>query len=451
VPQSRAHRVNLTFWVTTLHLPFNPSIRMHCVPDRFSVGKFLVEKNVIQDQPAYQRESGIWSDEKQQLFIDSLLNKYDIPKLYLHDLRGKDPKFKFAVVDGKQRLHAVWRFLNSNLALASDFELYEPEGRTPPLGGLYFKDLSPDWQDLFKSILLDVVLIQNADEDDIEDLFSRLNNGEPLNAAEKRNAMGGDMTKLIRDVAGLDFFKERLGFSNRRYQHMEVAAKLLLIENAESSGAEPFCDLKKRFLDKLVRDGMSLSKAARDGLQSRVEKQLRSLARVFSKNDPLLGKQAYPPLYYLFVKIMERDYAHKDLYSRIKSFLPQFHERRAANLLKSEEDRDSVLIEFGRLMQQGTNDLNSLKERVATLRRYFLLEFPDTAVRDRKRTFSEDERLVIWLRAGKKCQKCGSELRELSDMQADHHRQWAHGGETSLANGRALCESCNLEEAKKVK
>jgi hypothetical protein len=421
---------------------------MHCLPDRFTVGYFLVEKNVINDEPPYQRESGIWSDEKQQLFIDSLFNRYDIPKIYLHDLRGgKDPKYKFAIVDGKQRLHALWRFLDSKLPLASDFELYEPEGRVAPQGGAHFKELGNDWREIFKAKALDVVLIQNADDDDIEDLFSRLNNGEPLNAAEKRNAMGGAFTRLIRDVAEHPFFTQTLAFSNRRYQHLEVAAKFLLIEKTEASGAEPFCDLKKRFLDKLVRDNATMTKATRDGLYKRVESQLKSLRRVFAKKDPLLGKQAYPPLYYLFIKLIERDYAHRDLYSRIKSFLPAFHDKRASNLQKKEEERDPVLIEFGRLMQQGTNDLNSLKARVATLRRYFLQEYPDTTLRDRKRAFSEDERLVIWLRAGKKCMKCGSPIPELDEMQADHHRQWAHGGSTSLENGRCLCESCNLEEA----
>ena len=72
----------------------------------------------------------------------------------------------------------------------------------------------------FKGQKLSVVLIQKASEEDIEELFSRLNNGEPLNAAEKRNAMGGDMCVLIRDVAKHDFFKKHLSVSNKRYQHL---------------------------------------------------------------------------------------------------------------------------------------------------------------------------------------------------------------------------------------
>src|SRR5208283_3492462 len=159
--------------------------------------------------------------------------------------------------------------------------------------------------------------------------------------------------------------------------------------------------------------------------------------------------QADAPLYYLFVKLMEREYADPQLYSHMKKFLEKFHAMREQNLRKPEDEREPALIEFGRLMQLGTNDLNSLKERISILRRYFLLEHPEVSLRDKKRVFTEEERLAIWILSGKQCAICSVKL-DLADMQADHDKQWAYGGPTSLKNGRALCENCNLEEAQKV-
>lgn len=92
---------------------------MECTTKPITIGLLMVERNVINDSPPYQRESGIWSREKQQLFLDSLFNNYDVPKLYFHDLRGKHPKFKYAVIDGKQRLHAMWDFLDDKVRLAA--------------------------------------------------------------------------------------------------------------------------------------------------------------------------------------------------------------------------------------------------------------------------------------------------------------------------------------------
>ena len=88
---------------------------MHCGTEPFTIGRLLVEKNSINISPDYQRESAVWAKDKQQLFPDSILNSYDVPKIYFHDLRGKDPRFEYAVIDGKQRLFTVWQFLDGTI------------------------------------------------------------------------------------------------------------------------------------------------------------------------------------------------------------------------------------------------------------------------------------------------------------------------------------------------
>ena len=70
------------------------------------------------------------------------------------------------------------------------------------------------------------------------------------------------------------------------------------------------------------------------------------------------------------------------------------------NLQLQEEQRDVALVEFTRLMQQGTNDNQNLKNRVSILRRYFLLEHPDVKILDNKRQFSPEERYVIYVNSG---------------------------------------------------
>ncbi len=418
---------------------------MRCTSTQKSIGYFLTERNVINESPTYQRESGVWGLEKQQLFLDSMFNGYDVPKIYLHDTKGADARFDYAVIDGKQRLATIWAFMDGGLSLANDFDLFEPRrDHSAPQKGSKFRDLDDYWQEFFKSRSLDVVLVQDADEEDIEDLFSRLNNGEPLNAAEKRNAMGGDMCSLIRDVSEHKFFTQRAAFPNKRYQHYEVAAKVLLIESTEAAGGSPFVDLKKRFLDKMVRDRKVMETKTRLQLQERVTTQLDSVARLFGKHDPMLAKQAYPPAYYLFAKTMEKEYAHRQLFTWMKAFIPDFNARRHENLELPEDQRDSVIIEFSRLMQQGTNDKNSLEMRVSILRRYFLQEHPDIELRDRKRGFSQEERAAIYFLSGKRCAKCRKNFTEIEEMHADHEKRWAEGGKTSLKNGRALCETCNL-------
>ena len=424
---------------------------MQCTTKQYKIKQYYVEKNAIDENPVYQRESAVWSPEKRKLFIDSIINNYDIPKIYFHDLRKEKTLKQFAIIDGKQRLKAISDFLSDYLHLDKDFKRSKHSKFLSAIPGIKFSQLDKSDRERFKSILLPIVFVENADEDDIEDLFFRLNNGEPLNAAEKRNARGGEMNTLIRLIASTRFFSDKLKFTNKRYGHYEISAKLLLLEKTEQDSRELFADLKKKFLDKLVKDNKSMTKAAKDGLQKRVLNNLAILNKVFSDNDPLLSKQATPPLYYVFIKSIVRDYGHSNLYSLLRNFLEAFHVKRLSNLELEEEKREPVLIEFGRLMQQGTNDITSIKERVSILKRYFLLEHPDVVVLDKRRQFSQEERYVVYVLSGKKCMHCRKPLADLKDMETDHKLQWKFGGKTRLKNGQALCINCNKKLAKRTK
>lgn len=76
----------------------------------------------------------------------------------------------------------------------------------------------------FDSTSLPIVAISTDDLELIEDMFSRLNEAVPLNAAEKRNAIGGTMAKIVTKISLHKFFKDHVNFSNKRYQHKEAAA-----------------------------------------------------------------------------------------------------------------------------------------------------------------------------------------------------------------------------------
>jgi hypothetical protein len=427
---------------------------MHCKTQKMTVGSLWTQKNRVDLDPPYQREAGIWSDEKKQLFMDSMLNGFDVPKLYFHDRTSEKGPFLYSVIDGKQRMTAVWDFMLGNFGLADDFKFtgddsFFADGNTPTASETY-SSFTEAQEEFFRSREIDVVLVQAADEDEIEELFSRLNNGEPLNAAEKRNAMGGDMIQLIRNVGKHPFFEQRLGFSTRRMSYQEVAAKVVRLEMCDKSGHGVFCDLKKKFLDEMVRKNKNMSSAETSGLMAGIDSNLKRLARIFQQSDPLLGKQSYPQLYYGWVKLVTQEYAHPQLEALIGKYLQKFNVLRLQNLQKPEEERDPILVEYGRLMQQGTNDIQSMQDRSRILTRYFLLEHPDVLIKDKKRDFTDDERFVLWMTSGKECTKCGVGLPQLEDMHADHVTAWSHGGETKLSNAQALCAPCNQSKGNKA-
>src|SRR4051812_5264532 len=76
--------------------------------------------------PPYQRKGKVWSDADKAYLIDSILNGYDIPKIYVADFSwGVSPlntKGKqFAIVDGKQRFEAILDFYDGKIFLSTNF------------------------------------------------------------------------------------------------------------------------------------------------------------------------------------------------------------------------------------------------------------------------------------------------------------------------------------------
>ncbi|MCF5461044.1 DUF262 domain-containing protein, partial [Pseudomonas syringae] len=103
------------------------------------------ERDEIQLDPHYQRMGGIWTLEKKQLLIDSILNDYDVPKLYFHEFTRQqrvDTGFLYAVVDGRQRLQTIWDFIDGEFPISDDFEFQRDN--SIHLSNLNYEDIAKE-------------------------------------------------------------------------------------------------------------------------------------------------------------------------------------------------------------------------------------------------------------------------------------------------------------------
>lgn len=328
------------------------------------------EREYIKLDPPYQRMGGVWTLEKKQLLIDSILNDYDIPKIYFHILSTKGnqvSQFEYAVIDGRQRLETIWDFIDGKFYLSEDFE--HQRDVSIRLAGLNYNDISqkyPRTKIKFDSFVLPVVGVETDDDDLIEDMFSRLNEAVPLNAAEKRNAIGGDFVRAIREITEHQFFLRKVVFTNRRYQHREVAARFLLIEDC-LQGDNRLIDTKKVYLDSLARRYSQNHEDSVNRLKEEVVSVLNLLCNVFGDNDSLLRAQGNMAVYYLLFKKVD-ELGQSDRLHR-QSFL-DFNEALRANRVRAQEEYEESsfdLLEYDRLTQQGTNDASNIRERVSVL------------------------------------------------------------------------------------
>lgn len=324
---------------------------------RWSTFDLYVAREQIWFDPPYQREAGIWPVDKRQLLIDSILNGFDIPKIYLHHTYAgfevDGMRYRHAIIDGKQRLSAIWDFVDGHFPLGRDASLLgDSESQ---LEGLTYEGLSflyPEVKARFDAQELDVVEVTTDDTELIEEMFSRLNEAVPLSAAAKRNALRGPLPPIIRRLARHPFFERALPFSNRRYRHFDLAAKFLyMVHRSELP------DLKKAYLDEFVISFREhgTQQAAR-ALLERSEEVLGSMNGVFEEHDPLLRQVGMATLYF---KLFD------DIGPVPREQLLAFEHVREENRIAAAEDvaeADYPLLEFDRLAQS-PNDQMALRFR----------------------------------------------------------------------------------------
>lgn len=323
-------------------------------------------KGRIDMEPFYQREGDIWNLDKQQLLIDTIINQFDVPKIYLHKyvqpIEGDNKIHEYAVIDGKQRLTAIWRFIDGIFPLSKDFEYIRSDDSEPiAAANLTYADLARKYPNLktdFDSYALDVVCIETEEIELIEELFSRLNEAVPLSAPEKRNALPGPLSGAVRKIAQHPFFKTKLPFTNRRYRHYDLAAKMLFVTNYDR-----IMDTKKAYLDRFFEKERNQEQAIVDKHVIEITKILDAMCDIFVDQDPLL-RQIGMILLYFHVFRNTFKYDILDIINR--EILTIFEERRRHNRTIAEKDiaeADYDLLEFDRYAQS-PNDAIAMRFRM---------------------------------------------------------------------------------------
>jgi len=93
------------------------------------------------------------------------------------------------------------------------------------------------------------------------------------------------------------------------------------------------------------------------------------------------------------------------------------------------------------LTVQGDTDSSASRERRRELIKGLLWSLFDR--KDANRTFSTEQRRIIWHSdEKKKCARCGRNL-TWGEFTADHVRAWSRGGQTSLRNAQPMHRRCN--------
>lgn len=162
----------------------------------------MVESGAIDISPKYQRRER-WDNDKESELIESFLLNIPVPPIYL----AEDEYGVYSVIDGKQRITSINKFLNGNLKLKNLTKFVE-------IDGLTFNELPPSLSNALKirPYLRVVTLLRQSDPDLKHEVFLRLNKaGVALNSQEIRNvAFRGSFNDLLFELSETPYFVGQL-------------------------------------------------------------------------------------------------------------------------------------------------------------------------------------------------------------------------------------------------
>ena len=222
------------------------------------LAKMCMNGNITFDN-AIQR-GYVWDVKRKSLLIESMIIGYPIPAFYAR----RDENKVFDMLDGKQRSSAITEYLNNEYALTGVSE--ELEGKT-------FSELPEEVQDDIISCSLTVYYFEDITEDEVNEMFYRLNNGKPLTAIELTRVKAKSFDK-IKELSTHEIFTDALKESQlNKYTHEDIVMKALVMLSVD----EP--SLKNEFIRPYiieteitddqaaaVRDALTQIKAAHDVL-----------------------------------------------------------------------------------------------------------------------------------------------------------------------------------------
>ena len=232
--------------------------------ENFSVSKIREywTQTYLRVNHEYQRAPR-WNRRQKQLLIDSLLRGYPLPLFYFHKRtqpHGDGTIDYLEVIDGQQRIHALTEFCSGKFALLDParnqnvFPKFIWDAERPcGWASKHYMQLDFDYRQKLDAAELRIAIITTDNDDEIRDLFVRLQAGSPLKPQEKRDAFPGGMPQFIKSLGGETvhdddqkpvvngghrFFTHFLKFSTpaRTVKARELAAQIVMQLTRDADG-----------------------------------------------------------------------------------------------------------------------------------------------------------------------------------------------------------------------
>lgn len=245
-----------------------------------------ISKGSIKLDPDYQRRHR-WTNEVSSRLVESLILNIPIPVVFISqdvdvDEETDEATSRYTVIDGQQRLTAIYDFMRGLYALEG-LEVLEE------LNGSYYKDLPPFLIRRLEERTVKCLRIDSTVDSQVKyDIFERLNTGSvKLEPQELRNAVArGPFNDAIKEVAKDENFRKCIRVdlkdpqSSAKVKKMEDVELVLRFFALRGAG---YTELKKGFRDHLTAKLNELNELSPAQI-AEASRQFREYMRFFAEN-----------------------------------------------------------------------------------------------------------------------------------------------------------------------
>lgn len=225
-----------------------------------------IYRSVIKLNPDYQRKHR-WSDEYSSRLVESLILNIPIPIIYISqdvdvDTEVDDDIPRYSVIDGQQRLTAIYNFFKNKYALKGLDVLTE-------LNDSYYTDLPPFLIRRLEERTIRCLRIDSTLDAQVKyDIFERLNSGSvKLEAQELRNATcRGPFKELIKKLSKNQDFVEIAKLSPQSARVKKMEDEELVLRYFAITYDKGYLDYKGKFKKFLTQKMEHFNKLDEDSL-----------------------------------------------------------------------------------------------------------------------------------------------------------------------------------------
>ena len=217
-----------------------------------------IDKGIIKLDPEYQRKYR-WTDGVSSRLIESLILNIPIPIIYISqdvDVDAETDEARYSVIDGQQRLTAIYKFMNSQYKLI-DMSILTV------LNGYSYDDLPPFLVRRLEERTIKCLRIDSTVDPQVKyDIFERLNSGSvKLTNQELRNAVyRGEFNETLKELSKYPEFRKLVRIDNtdpdknEKVKKMEDVELVLRFISLDEGRYQAYAPIMKKFLDNSMGD-----------------------------------------------------------------------------------------------------------------------------------------------------------------------------------------------------